>query len=975
MKTIFLLVILSLSVHSLYAQKEDANQLDSLTWKQLDSIGNDLGKKSNYTEAVIYLQKGLEVAQRQFGKQDTIYATLASDLAVLYRQQGLYEKAESLFLEAKDIQEKIVGKKYADYAATSNNLAILYHSQGFYDKAEPLYLEAKIIREELFGKESMEYAGSSNNLALLYYERGKYEKAELFYIEAQKTIKKVLGEDHHYYTVLTSNLALLYFKQGLRKKAEPLFLEVYQIRQKTLGKNHLDYAIACNNLANLYGSQSEYTKAETLYLESKIIKEEILGKKHPSYASTVDNLANLYLKQKKYKKAEPRYIEAKSIRENVLGNQHPLYAISCQNLATFYKITKEYTKAELLYTEAKQIREMVLGKENPDYANSCASLASFYKETQDYKKAKPLYEEATRIKINQIKLLFPILSEDEKEEYSNSFKSYVDDFTDFAILYHNQKPSVLEDLVNLHLFSKGILFSSTQKIQNQIFQSKDTVLVALFEKWKQERTNYSQAIQLPLEIRKKQNIELSKLELRINEIERELSKKSSLINETLNEQVYDLKAIQTALGKKEVLIDIIRYEKSNTEKENEISYAALIIPSKKSKFSEVKVVALKGGKALENTEFFYYTNTTIFELDNEDSYNFYWKQIDEELQNVNPKGFEKIYLSPDGVYHKISLQSLYNTETKKYLIEEEAIEILASSKDVVKRSKAPLKLSLELNLSSKVEAKKQTQIYIIGYPTYDIRPDIKPKDFTKNTTRTIEQDSITRPSLKNEISEYNGLQRIIGHQKKITVLEGTKIETSQINTLFKDKDIPTVLLQNEEANEQNIKKLQSPPILHIATHGFFIDEPSESELQTMQDSEDRNLLKNPFLRSGLLLAGCQNPQLQEEDGILSAEEVMNLDLQNTELVVLSACETGLGDVEGGEGVYGLQRAFRQAGAKNVLMSLWKVDDTATQLLMNYFYTAILKGKPKREALQTAQLQLKKLYPNPYYWGAFILVGE
>ena len=182
-------------------------------------------------------------------------------------------------------------------------------------------------------------------------------------------------------------------------------------------------------------------------------------------------------------------------------------------------------------------------------------------------------------------------------------------------------------------------------------------------------------------------------------------------------------------------------------------------------------------------------------------------------------------------------------------------------------------------------------------------------------------------------------------------------------------------MENEEANEQNIKKLQSPPILHIATHGFFIDEPSESELQTMQDSEDRNLLKNPFLRSGLLLAGCQNPQLQEEDGILSAEEVMNLDLQNTELVVLSACETGLGDVEGGEGVYGLQRAFRQAGAKNVLMSLWKVDDTATQLLMNYFYTAILKGKPKREALQTAQLQLKKLYPNPYYWGAFILVGE
>jgi CHAT domain-containing protein len=981
MKYILLFLIFFQSVHFLYAQKNNEVQPDSLnsfTWRQLDSIGNNLLKKSNYTEALIYLEKGLEVAQKQFGKQDTLYATAAYDLGMVYRIQGLYEKAEPLYIQSKNIRADVLGKENSDYAASCNILGILYHNQGKYEKAEPLYIEAKIIREKLFGKESMEYVGSSNNLAFLYFERGKYEKAEISYIESKEVIKKILGEEHHYYTVLVNNLALLYLKQGLDKKAEPLFLEVHRIRQKTVGTKHFDYATSCNNLANLYKYQSEYEKAESLYLEAKKIKEEILGVKNPSYASTCDNLANLYVEQAVYEKAEPLYIEAKKIREEVLGKNHPFYATSCQNLAAFYKRIKEYTKAEQLFIEAKKIRETTLGIDNPDYANSCANLASFYREIKEYTKAAPLYEEATRLKMNQLKLIFPILSEDEKQQYSISFKSYINDFTDFVILYQNQKPSLLDTLVNLQLFSKGILFSSTQKMQNQILQSQDTILINLFEKWKQERTNYSKAIQLPLQKRTEQNIDLTKMEAQINEIERELSKKSSLVNQTFNEQIYDLETIQRALEKKEVLIDIIRYEKTNEEniqKENEVIYAALIIPSYKAKSSQVKVVILDKGKELETSEFYYYTNTTIFELDNQDSYNFYWKPINDELQKMNSKGFEKIYFSPDGIYHKMSLQSLYNNQTNDYLIEEQPIEILASSKDIVIKNKKSLKLSLELNLSSKVEAKNQTQVYIIGYPTYDIRPDIKPKDFTKSTTRSTEQDSITKPTFKNTVSEYNGLQRIIGHQKSVTILEGTKIETSQINTLFQDKNIPTLLLQNEQANEQNIKKLHSPPILHIATHGFFIDEPFDSELQTMQDSEDRNLLKNPFLRSGLLLAGCQNPQLQGEDGILSAEEVMNLDLQNTELVVLSACETGLGDLKGGEGVYGLQRAFRQAGAKNVLMSLWKVDDTATQLLMNYFYTAILKGKPKREALRMAQLELKKLYPNPYYWGAFVIVGE
>jgi CHAT domain-containing protein len=129
------------------------------------------------------------------------------------------------------------------------------------------------------------------------------------------------------------------------------------------------------------------------------------------------------------------------------------------------------------------------------------------------------------------------------------------------------------------------------------------------------------------------------------------------------------------------------------------------------------------------------------------------------------------------------------------------------------------------------------------------------------------------------------------------------------------------------------------------------------------------------MRSGLLLAGCETPSPEGEDGVLTAEEAMNLSLENTDLVVLSACETGLGEIQNGEGVFGLQRAFQQAGAKTVLMSLWKVDDTATQIMMTEFYKELLSGKTKRAAFKAAQLSLKAKYPEPYYWGAFVMVGE
>jgi CHAT domain-containing protein len=383
------------------------------------------------------------------------------------------------------------------------------------------------------------------------------------------------------------------------------------------------------------------------------------------------------------------------------------------------------------------------------------------------------------------------------------------------------------------------------------------------------------------------------------------------------------KNVQSTLGPDEAAVEIIRFKHYDRYWRDSVIYAAMVLTSETRLYP--RFIVLNDGQHLEGRCLKYYRNSIAAQSIDTLSYRQYWSPLDDML-----KGKSRIYLSLDGVYNQINLNTLQNPKGG-YLVDDKNLTILSNTKDLIAIK------------SRKVRRMSLSSATLFGFPTYFLGGDKKSTGGTR------------------EVDETN-----------ISPLVGTQEEIKKVGSILQSHKINAQVFTNERASEHQIKQLQHPRVLHIATHGFFVEDENSS-LAIAAGNES-----NPLLRAGLLLAGAANfiqdrSRLEEENGILTAYEAANLDLDNTDLVVLSACETGKGEVENGEGVYGLQRAFQTAGAQTIVMSLWKVDDAATQQLMTSFYSNWMNGMSKAEALKNAQITLKKQFPHPYYWGAFVML--
>jgi len=894
------------------------------------------------------------IREKALGREHPDYAASLNNLAILYENTGQYEKAETLYLETKSIREKALGREHSDYAASLNNLAIVYENTGQYEKAEPLYLESKAIREKALGREHPDYAASLNNLAGLYRVMGQYEQAEPLYLESKAIREKALGREHPDYAASLNNLAILYRVMGQYEKAEPLYLESKAIREKALGREHPDYAASLNNLAGLYQVMGQYEKAEPLYLESKAIREKALGREHPDYAASLNNLAILYDNMGQYEQAEPLNLESKAIREKTLGREHPDYAASLQNLAVLYQDMGQYEKAEPLYLESKAIREKALGRESPDYAESLNNLAGLYRIMGQYEKVEPLLLELSTVNMRLIEQALHHLSESELNNYLDKFSNGQNQTLSFTQIADSKK--MISVCYDNSLFYKGFLLQSVGRIKQLALSDAGTAEKYTLLKGYHRRlaTQYAQPIA------KRDSALVAQLEVKANDFEKDLARTVAGWSQA-NKQV-TWQEVQAALKPGEVAVEFVSYRFYQKKLTDSTMYAALILlpgtdsPQFIPLFEEREIAALFKNKGARKSDYVntLYTNSAQTTGGQKNLYQAIWQPLETALA-----GAKTVYFSPAGLLHRINFNAISGQDGKPLADRIRLVQLSSTRQIALPQPLANAAASPDAMLFGGI--------------------DYEPDSLNKSPALIPQDYAHTREDIDFEDADSTLRGGTWGY------LPWTEKEVNSLQGILKQAGLKPILNKGADGSEEVFKSIgaagASPRVLHLATHGYFFPDPKRLPQQAATGASAFKGAEHPMIRSGLILAGGNYAwktgkpfRPDREDGVVTAYEISQMNLSNTELVVLSACETGLGDIEGNEGVYGLQRALKIAGAKYVVMSLWQVPDAQTQELMTVFYTNWLSRKmPIPEAFDAAQKTMREKYEHPFFWAGFILL--
>lgn len=895
----------------------------------LASLYIDMGR---YNDAEGMCAAAVNFYKEILGNDSPDYLGALGSIAIVYQGQGKYEKAEEIFVALLNYF-KTQNKDKSQINTLQNNLGELYRTMGDYEKAEPALAEAVRTSPE----NSQSAATSLNNLALVQKAIGKYSEAEVSYKKAIEIYKALNKTNHPDYTNPVNNLGELYRTMGRTQEAANAFMEVIAIRKKLLGTDHPNYANALNNLALLESEVGYYEDAERHFLECADIYKRILGEKHRFYANCLNNLAFVYKATGKIEKAKETYEECLRLAKESVGENSDKYGLYLGGLAGTYRMLHQYDKAIPLILQSMEILKNKLGETHYDYIDTEYHLAETYRESGNFKDAKKHYLNSIKGFLFLIEKYFPSLGEKEKTDFYFTVSNTFETFNSFVIETKTQFPKenhddLVERMYDNQLVVKSLLLKETGKVKIQVAESGDKKLKEEYEELLKLRETIVQQYRLTSEDLEEIGVDLPAMEKQANELEQKITSASN-ISVKKKEESKSWKDIQQKLKADECVVEMVRtdfYTKSRWT--DSVYYSAMVIDKtcKSPKFIFIN------GDEIDTKVAASYRNLIKTKAADETSYDALWKPLKAAIGTA-----KKVYFSPDGVYQQVNLYTLKNPETKKYLIDETNIVLLTNSQDLLET----------------VSASSSQTAEIFSFPDYDFIP---------STAEVKSSEPLSRYGF-TELAE----------------LPGTKIEADSITKILKSKNWKVNEHLQAEATEEAIKKIQNPKILHIATHGFFLKDVEDNASVVM--GMQANIAKeNPLLRSGLMMAGsaaiARDSMVDNttDDGILTAYEAANMNLTQTDLVVLSACETGLGEMKNSQGVYGLQRAFMVAGAKSVVMSLWVVDDFATQELMSNFYREWLKdpsAENRQKAFRTAQLKLKEKFPDPYYWGAFVMVGK
>ncbi len=839
-------------------------------------------------------------------------------------RKGQYTEAEQLFLSATSVPGITTGQ----YTTSLTNAAYAQQMLADFSHAAENFRAILRVLEAVHREPHLDKVEAAINFANVFLPAGQYDSCELALAHASSLVDLAVRESSEHYRAnvdrffaasisIRNSLASLYQKKGLTNEAIDLMQRQRADIRAVYPEEYFSLSMYQNTISNL---ASYYMEVGQVVEAQSAIREQVslsLRKPHRQidYLHALNNLAGLHHLSEQDDSAAYYWIKAIEVFDAGLFTGSELHISVLNNMGEM-EHSREHYDVALRYLQRSIDLQRNRAAVNPRlYQTTLLNYCETLFWMGSLKEAAIHYKSLSEMLVSDVIHNFTYLSDKERISFYRSNLSVLEYYKYFAFdvagaFLHNSKgdryisPHTLGDLFDVLLATKGLILHPGYRLRSRIMQSRDSVMRATYSQWESNKNAYAT-------LARSEAPDLSHLSTLLHEteqLEKWLRIHSSEFRRGFVMESRSWRDIQKRLVPGEAAVEMVRLADG-------LIYGALILTPETPDGPVFSLIKSTRTRHLEHQFYKQYANSVAFNLTDSVSYGVYWKPVMEVVKQHSSIRLpvNRVYFSPDGIYNRINLNTLWNPDTERYYVDELDIVQVTNLKEI-------------LNIEKSAEGSVQ-ECVLLGRPRYYSSADD-------------------------------------GH-REISDLVGTAREVDQIGQLLKTRRWRTTLLKDDAAQEATIKQLSNPYLLHLATHGF----------SSSQTGDNTSYVDN-LLHAGVMLAGAGDRfAMDNEDGVLTAFEMTNLELDSTRLVVLSACETGLGEFHTGEGIYGLQAALRSAGARAVVISLWKVDDHATQELMTRFYQNwITSSSDIRDAFRQAQRDLRRTHPSPYHWGAFVFSG-
>ncbi|MBT3347184.1 MAG: CHAT domain-containing protein [Thiotrichales bacterium] len=899
-------------------EKDGANnpEVGAILFEAKGILAQLLEDQGRYPEATKITEDILAYEGQNLGEMHPNTITTLNNLSGLQRKQSRLIEAESGYELALKRFTTSLGEKHPSTLAVMNNLALTLETEGLYDRAEPLYRKVLSNSRDTLGKSHPTTIASMNNLAMLYESQGTFKKSEPLYKQTIGLLDGKMGGEHPDTIAVKNNLGYLYLLQQRNEDASIIFEEVVRVWQDTLGEKHQKFMKGLNNLGRVKHGLGELESAEGMIQKALTLRIEVLGENHMDTLRSQHDLGRLYMDMERLEESLQLLQKTLKQSEENLGEQHP-YTFEALNSLAMVQLKMDdsegaFNTQKILFDRRSQFLEQML------WATS--------------ENAREGYIRLHRPELNRY---MSIVSELEPEEAGR-------------------------ELMRISLMRKGLLLQISSQIHQVTKLADDPALTKISDNLMTTRkelaamTLSGPSEETAVDFLKKSN----GLKEQISALEGDLGRASLRFREATTD--ISLRSLEEYLPDNAALVDYLIFKDKDgmsrlqvavlKKEEGEISY-------NHTTYEDLEAINETTEMLREVIQDEFIGEDELFEVGME-SYGIVWSPVQEMLGEV-----QDIYLVPDGLLNIMPFNAMVNEDEEEFLLTLLDIHTVSSSRDLI---------------PSTIPTAKGGYMVLAG-PDYD-------------TDEVVGKSVLSALKGKRSAAINNQAMRGMSHGLRglsFSPLPGAEEEgrliEEQTMSIETEGAVTTKLIQQKEAQENVLRNMEPPEVLHIATHGFFLkaNENLKKRLSKLTRGSNVNIPPpgdNPLMRAGLAFAGLNaNAKMLGEidtdnDGVLTALEVLGLDLTGTKVAILSACETGLGEIHEGEGVYGLRRSFQEAGAGAVVNSLWEVSDAGTQALMVGLYQRMLEGEDVHAALRNTQIEMVESEEwTPYVWSAFFMV--